>query len=1264
MFRRAFLVTALAVTGCQCGDDALTTASAKLEVTPLMLDFGDIPLGNLRILSAEVNSAGTLGITITSTLAQMTGEFSLASVIPTALGPQQKATVNVVYEPTDLGEDRGTITFSANDERGPIVVGLRGVGVLSGAGLELEGDGCPGVADSLAFGATAPGTPVERRITITSVGGADLEILSAIVEPGSSAEWSIDGSMLPKTLASGMSIELVATYNPADGGADTGAFIITTNSQTMPSIRIPACGSGIAPALCARPVPLDIGAVAVGATRSGRMTLESCGLLPLQLSTVALAHDPMHMSGPNFTLTTPLALPLTLAPGATVDVDIEYAGRLPYGAAQAWVTATSNALVQPTSFFPVIARTASPCSLFVAPGTLNYRGVAAGMSATHTALIGNAGESTCGVDSLVVTSSSAYFALVGTSTGFTLAAGDARTVDVRYAPLMAGTHEGLLVVTDTGGSTLAVDLRGNPPEPAGCVLEVTPALANFGVVPIGSMPHLAVRATAIGDSACRVTNARLLGSNPVFALTLPALRTAFPGIGGVNIDIAYSPMTAGASSDVIQIDYAPTGAGVGGGTVLVGVTGLAAEGRICVTPPIVDFGAVSAGNTAMRTIDISSCGSADVQLRGVVLAAGNPEFRISRAPTLPARLAAGAHGAPVLEVSYSPTGGGPHFGQIEILSSDTRTPTVRVPLQGNFASGCTEILQCRPETIAFGDTVVGTDKIVRVVCRSLGSAPVTISSVTLAGGAGLSVNAPTPVSLQPGAAWSFDVHYAPQSTVAVSATLSIASNACEAPDTSMVTGVGIEPVIPPCLPPMAFAPQTQWVWNASTVEPTFTNVWSTPLVANLDDDNADGHIDENDIPDVVFISIDNYSIADPAGSVPGVIRVLSGDTGREKFSVTSPRFADTAIPAIGDLDGDGRPEIVGIKWVQTPMGMGMGGFFGRYTTGTIVALDNTGRLLWESDPYQYPPEVTFNAGAIEIADLDADGFAEVILGRDVFDHRGRLKWRGAADFGLASAGAHSIVADIDLDGRPEVIAGGTVYNYDGSIKWEIQRVRDGGTAVGMLDPTDPFPQIVIQMVTEIIVVDHNGMEKWHEQIPSMGARTMLPTLADFDGDGDADIAVADGEMMHVLYGTGGYIWNAPVTDSTCCAGISAFDFEGDRIYELILNDNGNVYVYRGSDGTQIFRADRINPTAFEMPVVADIDNDSKAELLVALFGPRGAGGITAYSNVGDNWVGAPRIFNQQSYHVTNVYESGAIPRVETPLPQGPRVFRGNSASCR
>jgi len=122
-------------------------------------------------------------------------------------------------------------------------------------------------------------------------------------------------------------------------------------------------------------------------------------------------------------------------------------------------------------------------------------------------------------------------------------------------------------------------------------------------------------------------------------------------------------------------------------------------------------------------------------------------------------------------------------------------------------------------------------------------------------------------------------------------------------------------------PPDSFAPMVQWAWagNGDEVE-----VIVTPVVANLTDDNDDGAIDLCDIPDVVVVAFAGVS-------GEGHIYVLDGATGAEHFRVDNP-VGSFNTPAIGDLDGDGVPEIVAVH------GQGAGDYrmFAVHHDGTLL----------------------------------------------------------------------------------------------------------------------------------------------------------------------------------------------------------------------------------------------------------------------------------------------------------------------------------------
>ena len=68
----------------------------------------------------------------------------------------------------------------------------------------------------------------------------------------------------------------------------------------------------------------------------------------------------------------------------------------------------------------------------------------------------------------------------------------------------------------------------------------------------------------------------------------------------------------------------------------------------------------------------------------------------------------------------------------------------------------------------------------------------------------------------------------------------------------------------------------------------------------------------------------------------------------------------------------------------------------------------------------------------------------------------------------------------------------------------------------------------------------------------------------------------------------------------------------------------------------------------EMPIVVDVDNDGKSEVVIPEPNTNSAnrGGIEIWEDAENNWVRTRRIWNQHTYHVTNITEDGQVPRDE------------------
>ena len=125
---------------------------------------------------------------------------------------------------------------------------------------------------------------------------------------------------------------------------------------------------------------------------------------------------------------------------------------------------------------------------------------------------------------------------------------------------------------------------------------------------------------------------------------------------------------------------------------------------------------------------------------------------------------------------------------------------------------------------------------------------------------------------------------------------------------------------------------------------------------------------------------------------------------------------------------------------------------------------------------------------------------------------------------------------------------------------------------------------------------------------------------------------------------------AQIEPSSSSALSSAFDFEADGLSEVVYADQNRLRVFDGVDGTVVFETEVGSATRLEYPIIADVDVDGKAEILVvaneALSGPNA--GVFVYGTPSERWVPTRSLWNQYTYHITNILDDGTIPRAGRP----------------
>jgi hypothetical protein len=455
-------------------------------------------------------------------------------------------------------------------------------------------------------------------------------------------------------------------------------------------------------------------------------------------------------------------------------------------------------------------------------------------------------------------------------------------------------------------------------------------------------------------------------------------------------------------------------------------------------------------------------------------------------------------------------------------------------------------------------------------------------------------------------------------------------------------------------PPGTFDPSVEWAWTGDPdAVPTHNQVMMAPAIANLGDDNGDGLVDENDIPDVVFNTFSSAGVY----YGDGVLRAISGSGGTRIFPASDPgyRTMPGAGVAIAELDATSPgPEIL----TCAPRLSGVGCCDG--VVDGMIMVSAAGALL------RTFPTVHCGYSAPAVADMDHDGVPEIAVRYHVVHADGVDVFSVAARDATspASGGDLNTFADVDEDGELELVGGNSAWNMDGSPVWERTDVPDGYPAIADID-MDGRPEVVVVSSSDHSLRAFNGedgTDVWGPFDVNQGHATGSPsgggppTIADFDGDGLPEIAAAGGYGYVVFENDGSPRWFAATRDlSSRVTGSSVFDFDGNGAAEVVYNDEKFLRVYDGSTGDVLLEECSTTGTLWEYPLIVDVDADEHAEIIVVsndyggqlcTDGSPGRHGVRAYGSATANWVRTRRIWGSHAYHVTDVNEDGTIPMSE------------------
>lgn len=635
----------------------------RINAAPVAVAFGQVALGTASSNTVRLSNPGdaTLNIAGLTLSGANAADFVLdAGAGAMSLAPGATTIINVGFAPSGHGA-RDAVLEVASDAFGAasMSVPLSGIGVGSRVAVT------PAAVD---FGDANVGSgAVSQSIQILNGGETNL-VVSAITFSGVDASDFTVTTALPLTVTPNSSAQVQLAFAPSAIGARSGRATVISNDVQSSNVSLVLVGNGTSRTLALTPAAVAFGNVRAGRTASQDVTLTNSGTVALTVSNLSFSGDDAAL----FTRGT-VALPLSLAPGASQTVSVTFSPTR-VGNATAALTVMSDDPTQANIVVPMAGRGVSP-SVALMPGSLEFGGQLVGKaSAERTAELKNTGTSPLTVNTVSFAGpNSSSFALVNApTTPFTLAPGESRTLQVKLTASAIADQEAVLTVVsdDSTAPQAQVKLGGVG---LSTVLAVSPTHLDFGAnkLPVVDSATKTLTLINLSGDPLVLNDAALSGANASDFLFTPVAGTLQPG-RSMTVRVNYR--TAAAANSTATMTFASKDPAVPAATV--SLAGKAVSKLFAVTPESLDFGSVTAGQTSSPlTVVLSNLGDQAVSVASIQSA--DPRFVIEGSVT---QLAPGANAS--FTVTFKPTASGEASANAAITLTGASGAEATVALKG------------------------------------------------------------------------------------------------------------------------------------------------------------------------------------------------------------------------------------------------------------------------------------------------------------------------------------------------------------------------------------------------------------------------------------------------------------------------------------------------------------------------------------------------------------------------------------------------------
>ncbi len=788
----------------------------QASLTPSSADFGSIAAGSTSPAQTfTLSNTGNAALPVTSAAlaGANAGSFTIAgNNCGTSLVAGGSCKLAVTFSPAAAGTDAAMLNII--DSIGTQTAALTGTSFAAAPKATVT-------PASVDFGRLTLGSTLNpQTITLVNTGNTALPFTSFAITGTNASSFQVRNGACPKSLAAGATCPIDVIFTPTTAGTAVAALSFTDSLGTQSAALTGKAVYASATLVPAPGTSNNFGNVTVGAQAGAAIRLNNTSQAPITVTGASI-------TGTAFKLDSSGSCAAPVPSNGLCEVSVFF-DPTTVGPASGTLSITTDIAGVLTLPF---TGTGVPPTATLTPSTYGFGSIQVGASSgLITFLLTNTSPVPIKLIGSSVTGSGFHLA----AKAGTLAPGSSAKYLVAFEPTAVGAATGTLsVISDAGTATSTLTGTGIAPQAT-----LTPSTADFGNITVGgTSTNHAFTLTNAGSAPLSITSVNITGPSAAsFLLGENQCVTSLPAGGSCLLGVTILPTSVGQAVATLSVVDSV-------GTQSATLTANGILPTLTITPPSIDFGAVTVSTTVSKTLTYTNTSPVSILFKGQS-ETGDLDGAINEAAggtctAASTGLDLRAGGSCTFTFTFTPTAASNYSGTLSYFDT---AGTQTISFTGH---GVLPTLTVTPTTLAYGNVPVGTAVDQTVTFTNSSTVPITFAGNATPSGDFGTIFSPTLTNtcagnaIAAGASCTIGFSFTPTASASYSGALAFSDTA--GAQTLTFTGTGTVPPAPKlvltpttysfgAVPAGSIPTETVTLTNAGTEEANF--VYGASVVSN------------------------------------------------------------------------------------------------------------------------------------------------------------------------------------------------------------------------------------------------------------------------------------------------------------------------------------------------------------------------------------------------------------------------------------------------